>query len=98
MIKGSKHTSRSRYLMSEAFKKRVFEGRGWVPIKEQHERHDYLLKLLAKLHKGWGATILYIDLPGHKRPDIIYYKDGKIVAEDIKTNGDCQIDGEWTVN
>jgi len=110
MRKGTKHSPESLVLMSkrhnvsiagrkkmsETVKKTMAEGRG-IPVKNQREKHDYLVSLVANLHKGWGAMVLYTDLPGQKRPDIIYYKNGKIIAEDIKTTGEIQIDGEWTV-
>ena len=38
------------------------------------------------------AIVLWDDLPGNKRPDIIYYLNGKVIGEDVKLSGKNEFD------
>jgi len=46
-----------------------------------------------------GATVVFTDPVGgkQKRPDIIYYKDNRVVGIDVKSDGTIETDFEFVV-
>ena|SRR6266699_6807510 len=99
MRKGAHQSTESREKISQAVKKQRFEGRvKWVSINAARTEHDLLVKSLVNCLPAIGAKVLWADLPGQKRPDIVYYLNGEVVFEDIKLNGKHEIDGRVSIN
>jgi hypothetical protein len=44
-----------------------------------------------------GVQLIYVDLKGHKKPDLIWFDGRRIVSEDIKSTGTSEIEGEILV-
>jgi len=44
-----------------------------------------------------GVQLIYVDLKGHQKPDLIWFDGKRIVSEDVKSTGASQIEGEIIV-
>jgi len=56
-------------------------------LASRKEHHNMVRKRAEELAQK-GATILFIDLPKFKRPDLIYLKDGIVTVEEMsRTSG-----------
>ena len=44
-----------------------------------------------------GAQLIYVDLKGHRKPDLIWFDGKRIVREDVKSTGTNQIEKEIIV-
>ena len=67
-------------------KKRWKEPAFREQMKGRKARHDKALLEYVNHLKSLGCNILFVDLPGHIRPDVIWQFGRRIVGEDVKTN------------
>jgi hypothetical protein len=44
-----------------------------------------------------GVQLIYVDLKGHQKPDLIWFDGKRIVSEDVKSTGTSQIEKEIIV-
>jgi len=44
-----------------------------------------------------GVQLIYVDLKGHQKPDLIWFDGKRIVSEDVKSTGTNQIEKEIIV-
>ena len=44
-----------------------------------------------------GVQLIYVDLKGHRKPDLIWFDGKRIVSEDVKSTGASEIEKEIIV-
>ena len=60
---------------------------------------EHNAKVAARMREliSMGVQLIYVDLKGHQKPDLIWFDGKRIVSEDIKSTGTSEIEKEIIV-